>query len=87
MQETILFHHAERYYGYYARTIACVELANVMVSAKGIRSVGIPLPGFSASALEHLKVGKGDVRSLVDEMHKQIIENKQLFEQLREAGI
>jgi len=79
VQETILFHHAERYYGYYARTIACVELANVMTSAKGIRSVGIPLPGFSASAIEHLKIGKGDVKILVDEMHEHLAGNEQLF--------
>ncbi len=79
VQETILFHHADRYYGFYAKTIACVELANVMASAKGIRSVGIPLPGFSASALEHLNIGKGDVRRLVEKMNEQLTSNAQLF--------
>ena len=77
---TIRHHHAERYEGNHAQTIACVELANVMCTSKGIGSVGVPLPGMSPSVLDHLRIKKSDIKMLIEDMNKQIDEHAELFE-------
>ena len=75
----IRYHHAPRYHGVHAPTVACVELANVLVTAKGIPSVGAPLGPLSPSVVEHLGVGREDVRRLVDQMNQQILDHGRLF--------
>lgn len=78
--KTIRLHHAPRYNGPMAPVIACVELANVMCTSKGIGSVGVPLPGMSPSVLDHLRIKKSDIKMLIEDMNKQIDEHAELFE-------
>jgi putative nucleotidyltransferase with HDIG domain len=77
---TIRHHHTDRYDGNHAQTIACVELANVMCTSKGIGSVGVPLPGMSSSVLDHLNIETSDVKMLIEDMNEQIDQNSELFD-------
>ncbi len=72
VRETIRYHHATRYNGPYAKTIACVELANVLVTARGSASTGQSLPQMSASVVEHLGIGRAHVRPIIDLMNHQL---------------
>ncbi len=86
VQKVIYLHHAESYCGVHAKSIACVELANVMVTTKGIRSVGIPIHYMSRSVLEHLGLKKDDIKHLVHRMSHRIDECYDLFTLVSDAA-
>ena len=78
--KTIRLHHAPRYDGPMAPVIACVELANVMCTAKGLASVGLPLHGMSASVLQHLGIRREDIHPLAERMNRELSACSELFE-------
>jgi len=79
VRDTIRHHHNLYYDTPHAQTIACVELANVMCSIKGVRSVGVPVSRISPSVIKHLRLRKGGVNKLIEEMFVQIEQNEQLL--------
>ncbi|MDX1564169.1 MAG: HDOD domain-containing protein [Phycisphaeraceae bacterium] len=79
VQAAIRHHHDYRYEGVYAQAIACVELANVLCTSKGISSVGVPLAQMSPSVLNHLKIERHEIRELIDKMNERLDQNQQLL--------
>jgi putative nucleotidyltransferase with HDIG domain len=79
VQAAIRHHHDYRYDGIYAQAIACVELANVLCTSKGMNSVGVPLAQMSPSVLTHLKIERNEIRPLIDKMNIRLEENEQLL--------
>jgi putative nucleotidyltransferase with HDIG domain len=70
--EVIEHHHTPNYKGPHARAVACVELANVMVTLHGISSVGIPLRKISPTVLFHLELDRAELETLAEQMNKEI---------------
>lgn len=77
--EAIRDHHTLHYDGPNAPIVACVELANVMCSIKGVRSVGISVNRMGPSVVRHLNVRRGGVADLVDRMFKAFEQNQHLL--------
>jgi putative nucleotidyltransferase with HDIG domain len=83
--KTIRHHHSEQYSGPHAPAIACVELANVMCTAKGLQSVGLPIHRMSTSVLTHLGIGRKDIHPFVERMNHELAAHSELFDLIRPA--
>ena len=79
VQHAIRLHHQPDYSGPHAKTIACVELANVMCSIKGLRSLGAQDIKLSPCVQRHLGLGAGQIKVLVGDMNYHLAKNEQLF--------
>lgn len=76
--DVIEHHHTPNYKGPNARAVACVELANVMVTLQGISSVGIPLRKISPTVLFHLELDRTELGQLAELMNQEIQTHKPL---------
>ena len=83
VRDTIRHHHSLSYDTPYAKTIACVELANVMLSLNGLGSIDRPLPGLSPSVMQHLGLKRGDLEVHSEQMTEELEANKALIELVR----
>jgi len=76
---TIRLHHGS-YLGPQAPAIACVELANVMVSVQGLGSIGRPLGQISPSVQEQLKLTPKHLEAHSESMKQELEQNRMLIE-------
>lgn len=60
--------------------VRCVELANLLCTAKGISSVGRKLVTFSRQTLEALSFGSDDLVVLSEGLDQELADNANLFE-------
>ncbi|MDX1565819.1 MAG: HDOD domain-containing protein [Phycisphaeraceae bacterium] len=76
--EVIRHHHNPLAAGPHAPVVACVELANVMVTLHGIGSVGRPAHRISPAVLKHLSLDRSELEVLVQQMAGEIKTNRSL---------
>ena len=82
VQAAIRHHHAShRYKGVDAEIVACVEIANVICTIKGISSVGIRLVEPPSGAFRALGFKKADIVILATDLDQELAMNENLFEQ------
>jgi HD-like signal output (HDOD) protein len=76
------FHHAAQRCRdeEHIHVVRCVELANLICTAKGIPSVGMKLVAFSPATIEALCLGRDDVLVLADSLDHELSENASLLE-------
>jgi putative nucleotidyltransferase with HDIG domain len=80
VKSAIRFHHASvSYRGADVDVVRCVEVANLICTAKGITSVGRKLVSFSRPAFEGLSLGRDDVLVLSESLDQELAENSSLF--------
>jgi HD-like signal output (HDOD) protein len=63
----------------HVRTIACVQVANMLCSHKGIASVGINLVRPAVSAVHLLKLNKSDLTVLLVDLDEELARHDALF--------
>ena len=79
--DAIRFHHAPKAaFGEHAPIVHCVALANLLVSLKGLSSVGIALIGLEQASLDVLKLTRDDLKVFADDFDREFVANRQLFE-------
>jgi putative nucleotidyltransferase with HDIG domain len=78
IRAAIRHHHDKLYDGPQASAVACVELANVLCTRKGIGSVGQPLEYLSPSVMSQLGVDRDEIKPLIQRMNDRLDQN-QLF--------
>ena len=77
----IRHHHMSAHYrGDESDLVRCVEVANFICSLKSTPSVGLQLVRFSKPALAALELSKEDVLVLADDLQREIVANKSLFQ-------
>ena len=79
VQHAIRLHHQPEYDGPHAKIIACVELANVMCSLRGVQSLGMVDVKLSPSVQKHLGLDVGQIKTLVGDMNYHLAKHEQLF--------
>lgn len=72
-------HHYGNYRGEHGAILACVVLANMICTLKGISAVGVRLLTPAVQAVEDLKLTKEDVKVLVDDLDHELKLHKALF--------
>ena len=81
VRAAIRFHHAsDASRGPEARVVQCVELANVLCTAKGHTSIGLRLVRLVPSLLASLALGKDDVAVLLEDLEAHLAANANLFQ-------
>ncbi len=79
--DSIRFHHSpQSSFGTHAPIVHCVALANLLVSLKGLTSVGLPLIGLRQESLDALRLTKDDLKVFVEDFDHEFITNRQLFD-------
>ncbi len=79
--DAIRFHHSpEASFGTHAPIVHCVAIANLLVSLKGISSVGMPLIGLRQESLDALRLTKDDLKVFADDFDREFVANRQLFD-------
>ncbi len=77
----IRYHHASMAYrGEDVQIVRCVEVANLICTAKGMSSVGVNLVRVSAPALESLALTKTDVTILAEDLDRELVTHANLFQ-------
>ncbi len=70
--QAMLHHHAAENSETAAKEVACVELANVLCSLKGITSVGVKLVDLRKPAMEVLGLGADTLKALTTEIDREL---------------
>ena len=65
--------------GSHSVTVRCVELANLICTAKGISSVGMPLVSLSRETLDALGLGREDILVLSEALDREMMDKASLF--------
>jgi HD-like signal output (HDOD) protein len=79
--DAIRFHHApQAAFGPHAPIVHCVAVANLLVSLKGLTSVGLPLIALKQESLDALRLTKDDLRVFVEDFDHEFVTHRQLFE-------
>ncbi len=78
VRNAMRLHHGA-YLGEHAPAIACVELANIMVSLQGMGSIEHPIMRISPSVQQYLKLGPGDLARHSEQMTKEIEHHQPLI--------
>lgn len=80
VRAAIRYHHAPAAYdGPYVNTVRCVDLANLLCTAKGISSVGLPLVELSKPTLDALSLGREDILVLSESLDAEMADKAGLF--------
>ncbi len=75
------YHHASaNYRGEHIDVVRCVEVANLICTAKGISSVGMKLVAFSRPAFEGLSLKRHDVLLLAESLDEELAKSAGLFD-------
>lgn len=75
------YHHASvNYRGEHVDVVRCVEVANLICTAKGITSVGMKLVAFSRPAFEGLSLKRDDVLVLAESLDEELEKSAGLFD-------
>jgi putative nucleotidyltransferase with HDIG domain len=81
VQAAIRFHHASaQCQSSELRIVQCVELANVVCTAKGYTSIGMKLVRFEAPVLDALGLTKDDLAVLLEDLDADLAANSNLFQ-------
>jgi len=78
---TVRYHHTSAAYrGEHVDVVRCVEVANLICTAKGISSVGMKLVTFSRPAFEGLSLKRDDVLVLAESLDEEMQKSAGLFD-------
>lgn len=73
-------HNSAAYRGPRSEVLWCVEMANLICSARGLSSVGVHLVRLSPSALKGLALTKEDIQVLATDLDQELKSNEHLFQ-------
>lgn len=73
-------HNSAAYRGSEVDAVRCVEVANLICTAKDITSVGMKLVVFSRPAFEGLALGRDDILVLSENLDQELANNANLFD-------
>ncbi len=80
VRAAIRYHHnSAAFRGTCIDVVRCVEVANVICTAKGISSVGRRLVSFPRAAFEGLALDRDDVAVLAESLERELVANDSLF--------
>jgi len=75
------YHHVSvNYRGEHVDVVRCVEVSNLICTAKGMASVGMKLVAFSRAAFEGLSLKRDDVLVLAESLDEELEKSAGLFE-------
>lgn len=81
VRDCVRFHHMfGSYRGPFKDHVACVELANLICTVKGITSVGMKLVRPAQAAMDHLQASRDDVKVWAQDLDDEIKQNESLFD-------
>jgi putative nucleotidyltransferase with HDIG domain len=73
-------HDSERYTKDFVMAVRCVDVANMICTAKGITSIGLKCVSLSPSAIQGLSLTRDDIQVLAKRLDDEIANNSALFE-------
>lgn len=73
-------HSSASYTGEHLRAVRCVEVANIICTAKGLTSIGLKWVPFSRSAIEGLSLTRDDIQVLAGRLDEELRDNSALFD-------
>ena len=80
VKDIMRFHHMpQNYRGPHGKTLACVVLANLLCTLKGVSSMGMNLLRPTLWSMEALGMNKNDVKVLATDLDKEFEANHALF--------
>lgn len=76
----IRFHHApENYRGKHVDVVACVELANIVCTLKGVTSVGLKLLPATRLAIERYSLSREDIVVIMNDLDEELERYQELL--------
>jgi len=73
-------HSSASYTGEHLTGVRCVEVANMICTAKGLTSIGLKWVPFSRSAIEGLSLTRDDIQVLAGRLDEELSNNSTLFD-------